>query len=104
MCKQHVNPAELLTARLLLLNIDLQHRLGKKAPLQLLTVEWQLACLGQARGTAGFPEGEDLVAPLMHQLEVLSSTSHGRGGEVEAWNSSWETSSLCSLLAFRDVL
>lgn len=39
MCKQRVNPAELLTARLLLLNIDLQHSLGKKAPLQLLTIE-----------------------------------------------------------------
>lgn len=34
MCKQHVNPAELLTARLLLLNIDLQHRRGKNAPLE----------------------------------------------------------------------
>lgn len=36
----------------------------------------------------GFPLGEDLVVSLMHQLEVLSCTSHGSGGEVEAWNSS----------------
>lgn len=82
-CEPHVNPAAFLTARLLLLNVDLQHRLAKKAPLELLTFEGA-ACLSQAAlWNCRFPLSEDLAAPLMHQPEVLSCTSHGSTGDVE---------------------
>lgn len=83
MCKQHVNAVVFLTARLLLLNVDLQHRLKKRLLWSSWPPRWQLVCLRQACGTAGFPLGEDLAAPLKQQLEVLSCTCHGSAGDVE---------------------
>lgn len=93
MCKQHGNPVEFLTARLLLLNIDLKHRLAKKAPLELVTFE-VAACLSQAGlGNCRFSSRWGFGCSFKC-ISLRCWAAHPMGA-VGMWscNSSWEASS-----------